>query len=258
MEHSAISFIPLLIVIALAFLVPLLLSRIKQLGIPIVVGEIIAGIIVGKSGFDLVQDGTVLRILSELGFAYLMFLSGLEIDLTAVLKSDTQKNTNRWRGIVRNPLVLGGTLFTLTLISSIVAGLLMWNRGLISDPWIMALILSTTSLGVVVPVLKERDLTSDRYGQNILMASLVADFASIFLISMYVLLRSQGLTVDILLVLVLFAVFVAVYRVAALFQRHLPAERFFRWAVVGNVTDQTAWFICPGVSIYCLGRGSRY
>ena len=71
MEHTEISFTPLLLVIGLAFLVPFVLSRTKQVGIPIVVGEIIAGIIVGKNGLDLVQEGTVLRILSELGFAYI-------------------------------------------------------------------------------------------------------------------------------------------------------------------------------------------
>jgi Kef-type K+ transport system membrane component KefB len=46
------SFAPLLLVLALAFFVPLLLSRIKRLMIPIVVGEIIAGVLIGPSVFD--------------------------------------------------------------------------------------------------------------------------------------------------------------------------------------------------------------
>jgi trk system potassium uptake protein TrkA len=225
MEHSAISFIPLLIVIGLAFLVPLLLSRFKRVGIPIVVGEIIAGIIVGKSGLNLVQEGTVLRILSDLGFAYLMFLSGLEINFATVLKNDTGKNSSKLQGTLSNPLVMGILMFTLTLAGSAGAGFFMRGRELIRDPWLMGLILSTTSLGVVVPVLKERELARSRFGQNILVAALIADFASIFLISVYVLLRSQGLTLEILLVLVLFAAFVAIYRIAALFREHLPAER---------------------------------
>lgn len=226
MEHTEISFIPLLIVIALAFLVPLLLSRIKKIGIPIVVGEIVAGIIVGQSGFDLVQQGTVLQILSELGFAYLMFLSGLEINFAAVGNGDKiGRNSSTLGRLVKNPLIVGSVMFVLTMIGSAGAGFLMWNQNLVNDPWIMALILSTTSLGVVVPVLKEQKLTHERYGQAILMASLIADFASILLISIYVLLRSQGLTWEILLVLILFVVFVAVYRMAALFRDNLPAER---------------------------------
>jgi Kef-type K+ transport system membrane component KefB len=84
------------------------------------------------------------------------------------------------------------------------AAFFLWDRELVTNPWMMTLILSTTLLGVVVPVLKDRGLTNDRYGQVILVSALVADFASILLISVYMLLRSQGLTVDILLVLVLY------------------------------------------------------
>lgn len=227
MEHTEISFIPLLIVTALAFLVPLLLSHLKGLAIPIVVGEIIAGIIVGQSGLNLVQEGRILSTLSILGFAYLMFLSGLEIDFGDILSDEGDENTsNRWSWL-SNPFVVGGALFMLTLFGSTVAAFFLRDRGLVDDPWIMALILSTTSLGVVVPVLKERGLTSNRYGQAILMSALIADFASILLISIYVLLRGQGLTAEILLVLVLFAAFVAVHRLATLFQRHLPTERIF-------------------------------
>jgi trk system potassium uptake protein TrkA len=226
-EHTEISFIPLLVVIALAFLVPLLLSHLKGLTIPIVVGEIIAGIIVGQSGLNLVQEGPVLRILSILGFAYLMFLSGLEIDFSDILRGERNKDTSKRWPWLHNPFVVGGVLYMLTLLGSAVAAFFLRNRGLVDDSWIMALILSTTSLGVVVPVLKERGLTSNRYGQTILIAALIADFASILLISIYVLLHGQGLTAEILLVLVLFVAFVAVHRLAILFQRHLPTERIF-------------------------------
>lgn len=228
MEHLEISFVPLLVVTALAFLVPLALSRVKRLAIPIVVGEIIAGMVVGKSGLGLVQENFVLEVLSILGFAYLMFLSGLEIDFSDVLRRGSGKgDTSKLRQFISNPFAVGHALFVLTVAGSAAAAFFLRSRGLINDPWVMALILSTTSLGVVVPVLKEQDLTSDRFGQSILVASLIADFASILLISVYVLLRSHGLTLDMLLVLVLFAAFVSVYRLARLFQRHLPAERIF-------------------------------
>lgn len=225
--HEEISFVPLLVVIGLAFLVPLFLSRIKAIAVPVVVGEIIAGIIVGKSGLKLVEENFVLEVLSILGFAYLMFLSGLEIDFSDVLSSQGVAGAPRLRRWTGNPMVIGATLFTLTLTGSAVAAFFLQSRGLINDPWIMALILSTTSLGVVVPVLKERGLTSFHFGQAILVSSLVADFASILLISVYVLFRSQGATPDVLLVLVLFVAFVVVYRIAARLQRHLPAQHIF-------------------------------
>ena len=225
--HEEISFVPLLVVIGLAFLVPLLLSRIKAIAVPVVVGEIIAGIIVGKSGLHLVEENFVLEVLSILGFAYLMFLSGLEIDFSDVFSGEGTAGASRLRRWSSNPMVIGATLFTLTLTGSAAAAFFLQNRGLINDPWIMALILSTTSLGVVVPVLKERGLTGYHFGQAILVSSLVADFASILLISVYVLFRSQGATLDVLLVLVLFVAFVVVYRLAARLQRHVPAQHIF-------------------------------
>ncbi|MBL7161732.1 MAG: cation:proton antiporter [Anaerolineales bacterium] len=54
MEES-LSFYPLLIVVFLAFIVPFTLSRFKRLRLPIMVGEIIVGIIVGRSGLGWVQ-----------------------------------------------------------------------------------------------------------------------------------------------------------------------------------------------------------
>ncbi|MDX1402233.1 MAG: cation:proton antiporter, partial [Kiloniellales bacterium] len=116
MEHSEISFVPLLIVIALAFLVPLLLSRFRGLGIPIVVGEIVAGIIVGQSGLGLVEEGPVLAVLAALGFAYLMFLSGLEIDFGKVLSIQGNESQNGIRKVTGNPILIGAVIFLLTIL----------------------------------------------------------------------------------------------------------------------------------------------
>ena len=68
--EEARSFGPLLIVVTLAFVVPLLLSTLRgRFAIPIVVGEIVAGIIVGRSGFAWVlPDNSELILLKELGF----------------------------------------------------------------------------------------------------------------------------------------------------------------------------------------------
>ena len=79
------SFTPLLIVVLLAFAVPLLLSRLRRLSPPIVVGEIVAGILVGRSFLGWVaHSDPVLNLLSEFGIVFLMFLSGMEIDFQAL------------------------------------------------------------------------------------------------------------------------------------------------------------------------------
>jgi len=228
MHSSDLSFVPLLVVIALSFLVPVLLSPVRRLGIPVVVGEIAAGMAVGHSGLGLVQEDYVLEVLSVFGFAYLMFLSGLEIDFSSLPLRRGLRASSRWERWRRNPFVLGGVMLAATGLCSLGVGLYMQWAGWVDHPLLMALILSTTSLGVVAPVLKERGLIDGHYGQTLLVAALIADFVTILLISAYVLLRGQGLTVDLLFVLVLLLAFLAVYRLAARFRENLPAQRLMQ------------------------------
>ncbi len=224
MEEIAGSFTPLLIVISLAFLVPLLLTRFQRLRLPIVVGEILAGIVVGSSGFGWVtHEDQLLTLLAEFGFVFLMFLAGMEIDFanlnielpgvarpggTRTTLSSSQGRERRTFG----PLSISLMGFILTLSLSAIVGFALLRVGLVSSPWMMALIMSTTSLGVVMPVLKEQELIRGRFGQTILIAALVADFATMILITVVIATISHGLTLDILLISLLFVVFFLLYR----------------------------------------------
>jgi Kef-type K+ transport system membrane component KefB len=215
-EH--LTFIPLLIVIFLAFAVPLLLSRFRALRLPIVVGELIAGIIVGRSGFGWVaHHDPVLDLLAEFGFVFLMFLSGMEIDFSSLGSLNGKKRGKNEP--VLGPLPLAGINFALTLVLSAAAGFAFYRMGLVQNMWMMALILSTTSLGVVVPVLKEKGISGGSYGQSLLVSALIADFATMFLITVLVAAISQGLTLEILLIGVLFAAFFILYRAGLLVNR---------------------------------------
>ncbi|NOH11052.1 MAG: hypothetical protein HND51_05335 [Chloroflexi bacterium] len=202
-EH--LSFIPLLTVVGLAFVVPLFLARFPQ--IPVVVGEILAGIIVGGSVLGIVHEDFTLALLAEIGFAFLLFLSGLEIDFS-ILTTQSPRSKNG----ATHPLVLATGSFLLTLMMASLVGFLLARNGLVNDPWFTALILSTTSLGIVVPVLKERGLNTTRYGQTILLAALLADLATMILITVYVAVFTSGLTFDILLIFLLFFAFMLIYR----------------------------------------------
>ena len=217
-------FAPLLIVIALAFIVPLLLVRFKRLRLPIVVGEILAGIVIGRSGFGWVtHEEPLLTLLAEFGFVFLMFLAGTEIDFANLNVERTGNLSDRGarterpatgaHGLGRlGPFSIGLLSFLLTLALSAVVGLVLLRLGLVRNPWMMALIMSTTSLGVVMPVLKEQGLSRGRFGQTILIAALIADFATMLLITIVVATVSHGLRLDILLISVLFVVFFILYR----------------------------------------------
>jgi trk system potassium uptake protein TrkA len=218
-EHT--SFVPLLIVAVLAVLAPLVTSRIRRVKIPSVVGEIVAGIIVGQSVLGLVGHDPVLEILSLLGFAYLMFLSGLEVEFDALFPRQGV-TPGSWRERVASPLNLGALTFLLTLILGAFAALALHALDAADDPLLMTLILSTTSLGLVVPVLKERGLTSHTFGQVLLISAVIADFATMLLVSVYVLLRTRGLTAEALLFLLLFGAFATAYRIARAARRRFP------------------------------------
>lgn len=224
------SFAPLLLVVFLAFVVPLLLSRFKRLRLPVVVGEILAGILIGGSVLGWVDNhDAILDLLAEFGFVFLMFLSGMEIDFSSVgeigQKGERTQNSKSKKINFWSPVSLGIVGFLFTLGMSISLGYGMVFLGLARSPWMLALILSTTSLGVVLPVLKERGLSSGRYGQAILIAALIADFATMLLITILVAEASQGLTLVILRLCELFVAFFLIYRVGFLFFNQLGIVR---------------------------------
>ncbi|HEY1015779.1 MAG TPA: cation:proton antiporter, partial [Herpetosiphonaceae bacterium] len=210
-------YLPLLLITLLAAIVPVLTRLFRWLRLPIVVGEILAGIAIGQSGLNLVQPTPALEFLSEFGFTFLMFLSGLEVDLHALRRmGGTTEQASRWRG----PLPLALTSFAITIGLASLVGWGLVAAGLARNAILMGLILSTTSLGIVLPILKERALTATGYGQFLLVAALVSDFATLLLLSVVMAILSQGLTLDLLLVMVLLVMFVAVARVMGRATRH--------------------------------------
>lgn len=215
---AGLDFASLFIIAILAFLVPLVLARVKA--VPIVVGEILIGILVGRSGLGWVAyDEPAVLVLSEIGFAFLMFLSGLEIDFSLLSNSGARRQNGG-----SHPIWLAAANFLATVLLAIPAGLALTHYGLAGDPWMMALILSTTSLGIVVPVLKERSLSAGFFGQTIVLAALLADFITMLLITVYVTLFSSGLTIEILLMGLLFLAFLVTYRLG-LAQLRRPTVR---------------------------------
>jgi Kef-type K+ transport system membrane component KefB/Trk K+ transport system NAD-binding subunit len=216
LEHN--SFLPLLLITALAFFAPILANRLKRFSIPIVVGEILAGILIGRSGLNIIEPSPILDFLAEFGFAYLMFLSGLEVDFNLLIP-DRRKGSFS----LRQPLPLALIVLASTLGLGLLFSVLLRSLGIVKSPFLMGLILSTTSLGVVVPVLKERDLLGTNYGQLLLVAASLADFLILLLVTIFIAIRSVGLTLDLLLIPVLLLVFIIAVRITQLFSgRSLP------------------------------------
>jgi CPA2 family monovalent cation:H+ antiporter-2 len=199
----------LLLITTLAAAVPLLASRLRRWRIPIVIGEIMSGIIIGKSGFNLVAPSPILDFLAEFGFVFLMFISGLEVDVSVLtLPRLEDERKSFWR----EPLFLAFLSFTLTLAGAFAIAFALGKIDLVRSPFIMGLILSTTSLGIVVPVLKERGIVPTRYGQLILVTALLADVITLMLLSVAFGILQKGFALQLILFLSLLVIFAVVLR----------------------------------------------
>jgi Kef-type K+ transport system membrane component KefB len=226
---AAPTFVQLLIVSALAASIPVISGSLKVLSVPVVVGEIVIGILLGGSGLGVIGDNTHITFLAELGFIYLMFLSGLEIDFSLLKRGSRVERS----GALGNPITLGFAVFAGTVALALLASLLLSATGAVEKPLIMALVLSTTSVGVVLPVLKDSGLISKSFGQSVLLSALIADFSTMVLITAVVAAASGGLTPELLLILMLFVAFLAVWRLGA-------ALRTGRWGKALDVPRAVA------------------
>ncbi len=164
-----VQFTNLLVVVVIALLAPLTLGFAPALRFPSVVVEIIAGVVVGPQVLGWVEVDLPVSIVALLGLAFLLFLAGLEIDV------------ERLRGSVLR-LALAGYLITLVL--GLGTGLLLHQVGWVRSPLLVAVALSATSLGLVVPVLKDAGRLDGTLGQTTVAAASVADFAAIVLLSL--------------------------------------------------------------------------
>jgi len=159
------------LVTAVALAIPLLLGALPaRLRLPSAVLEIVAGIVIGPSVLGWVQVDVPLQVLSLIGLAFLLFLAGLEIDV------------DHLRGGLLGLVVLG---FAGSMAVALVVGYGLAGAGAVDAPLLVAIILTATSLGVVVPVLKDAGQTDSDFGQLVIAAASVADFAAVILLSLF-------------------------------------------------------------------------
>jgi Kef-type K+ transport system membrane component KefB len=160
----------LLIVVAVAFAAPLILGLFPGVRLPSVVLEIVAGIVIGPSVLGIVEVDDSVSVISVIGLAFLLFLAGLEIEF------------DRLRGQVLRLALIG---FVASFAIAVFIALLLKATGVIETPLLVAIILCATSLGVLIPVLKDSGEISSTFGQLIVAAGTIADFGSVILLSIF-------------------------------------------------------------------------
>jgi Kef-type K+ transport system membrane component KefB len=224
------SFDALLAVAVVAATAPLVAGVAPRLRIPAVVLEIVAGIVLGPSVLGWITVDAPVEVVAVIGLAFLLFLAGLEIDLRAV------------RG---RALRTAGAGYLLTLAIGALLGTGFTLAGWVGDPLFLAVALSATSLGLVVPVLKDAGLVSAPAGQATVVGATVADFAAVIALSLLFSMSSGGGTGGRVALLACFAVLVLAVGVVAARAGRVPrlsaelvrlqdttAAIRVRWAVV--------------------------
>ncbi len=159
----------LLLVGVVACLAPLLVHITRAHLLPAVVLEIVGGIIIGPQVLHLVYIDPILGYLSAMGLSYLLFLSGLEVEL------------ERLRGRI---MIFVGSGFLLSLGLALLVGLSLFAIGQVTAPLFLAIILVSTSLGIVIPILKDAGQSSTDFGQLVIAGATLGEFGSIILLSL--------------------------------------------------------------------------
>jgi Kef-type K+ transport system membrane component KefB len=163
-----VSFSSLAVILAAAFVAPLVLGFLPRVRLPAVVLEILLGIAIGPSVLGWAHDDEIVRVLSIIGLAFLLFLAGLELDL---------------RGMKRSIARVAGLGFLVSLAMAAFCGLVLSATGLVTNALLAAVILTATSLGLVIPVLKEAGHIDSPLGQLVIAGASMGDFGAIILLS---------------------------------------------------------------------------
>jgi Kef-type K+ transport system membrane component KefB len=186
-----ISFESVGVVAAVAVVSPLAIAF-SGIRLPAIVLEILLGIVVGPQVLGWASNDEPVQVLSLIGLAFLLLLAGLEIDF------------KRLRGRV---LRLTGLGYVASFGIALVIGLGLRAGDLVRSPLLVAIILSATALGVILPILKDAGETSTSFGRVIVAGASIAEVAPIVLLSLFFSDKSGGIGAKLAL-LIAFAVFV--------------------------------------------------
>jgi Kef-type K+ transport system membrane component KefB len=151
----------LVAVAAVALLAPLVLGLLPRLLVPQVVLLLVGGIVIGPHVLGLGTPGDV-QILADVGLGFVFLLAGYEVDLRLFGQDAGRRAVAAW-----------------------FVSLLLAAAGLVRAFVPVALGLTTTALGTLLPVLRERDLLRGRLGRYLLAAGAVGELFPILGIAVF-------------------------------------------------------------------------
>ena len=142
-----------------------------RFGAPGVIGELVAGIVLGPSLLGWIEATEIIRLLAEIGIILLLFEVGLETDINRLARSGRQSVVAALGGFVM-PFVLGYALCRFVFGLDVLLSLFVGGA------------LTATSIGVTVRILRDVGRQDSREGQVVLGAAVIDDVLGVLLLAL--------------------------------------------------------------------------
>jgi Kef-type K+ transport system membrane component KefB len=160
----------LLVIVAVAALAGLtVMALAPRVALPVVVLELLFGIVIGPQALDLAQVDATTKFLSNLGLGMLFFFAGYEIDF------------ERIRG---RPLELGALGWIISLALAYGIGGVLAAAGIIVSYLYTGSAMATTAIGTLIPILRDEKELHTRFGSYLLGAGAIGEFGPILLVTL--------------------------------------------------------------------------
>ena len=185
MDTDTGSFLVVLGAAAAAPLLAVLAQRpVKSLVVPVVVVELLLGVLIGPQGLEFAKLGDILEFLGQLGLGFLFFFAGYEIRFEVIRGSPLRLAVIGWLISIALAYALAGALEAAGVV---VSGLLTGSA------------MATTALGTLIPVLRDTGALSTRLGGFVLGAGAIGEFGPVLIVTLLLSTQSDTVTQGLLL-----------------------------------------------------------
>jgi Kef-type K+ transport system membrane component KefB len=162
---------PILVVFLAAVAAPLIAQTRIGSRVPVVVFEVLLGMVVGPHGLGMATDDRFVSFMHDVGMVAVMFMAGMEVDMQRV------------RG---RPLTLAAAGWSLSVAMAALALVLVHPVLGITAPVMLVVALTTTGLSTLLPILRDGGLLGSRFGSMLLAAGTLGEVGPIVAASLAV------------------------------------------------------------------------
>ncbi len=207
----------LFVIVLVSALVPLVIGLMPGPRIAEVVVLLVLGIVIGPEALDLAQADAPVALIANIGLGFLFFVAGFELDLSVLRGREGARAGTAW-GI--------SVALSVAVVGALAVG------GLVDAPVPVAIALTTTALGTLLPILRDSGELGGGLGRAVLANGAVGEFCPILAISLF--LSSRGEVESLLLLVGFGLIALHVSRATGWLKRNDPVATLVR---VGSETS---------------------